>query len=525
MNRLHTAARRPIALACALASHVSLVSLVACGLADGPKPANAQPLALESPETVVREDFAGGAGPDWKVVAGSWSRRTNREGEFVFAQTAVDQDFPMALLSGPVLKDVEIEVRFRPLSGRVDASGGIVFRARDERNYYLVRANALEDNFRLYRIEDGRRRQIASTRIDAPALGEWHTLRVVAIGDRIQASLDDELLIDHRDTVFASGRVGLWTKADAVTDFDDLVVRTSSADGALDAVAIGAGAGTAATVGPDGVVRIGWSRSDVAVRVDGARLPPAAGLGSWAAFRPVAGGAMVMGDTVVFQDEITPALDAALAGGLEVTALHNHFVFDDPPVYFMHIGGHGEPEALAAGVKAMWDAVKVVRAAAPEPARSFPGDPPSAGALDAAALGEILGHEAVRQGSVVKLTIGREGSAHGVTIGGSMGLTTWAAFSGSDARASVGGDFIMTAAEVQPVLRALRAAGIHVVALHNHMLDDEPRFFFLHYWGKGAAADLARGVRTALDARQAASGAPAAAGTRAQRGAAAEADE
>lgn len=507
MNRFRVTSFRPSWLACAL------VWVLACGLADGPKPANAQPLVLQNPQTVVREDFTGtGSGSDWEIVDGTWSRRTGDEGESVFAQTAVDRDYPVALLPGPVLKDVDVEVRFRPLSGRVDASGGVVFRARDGRNYYLVRANSLEDNFRLYRITDGKRRQIASTRIDAPALGEWHTLGVVAIDDQIQAYLNGELLIDHRDAAYASGRVGLWTKADAVTDFNDLVVRTSSAHSALDAEAIGAAAGTAATTSSDGVVRIGWSRTDVAVQVDGATLPPAAGLGSWAAFRAAPGGAMVMGDTVVFQDEITPALDAALASGLEVTALHNHFVFDDPPVYFMHIGGHGEPEALAGGVKAMWDAVKAVRGDAPEPEKAFPGDPPRAGTLDAAALGEIVGHEAVRQGSVVKVTIAREGQAHGMTIGGSMGLTTWAAFSGSDTRASVDGDFIMTAGEVQPVLRALRGVGIHVVALHNHMLEDEPRFFFTHYWGKGPAADLARGVRAALDVQRAERGRSGAAG-------------
>lgn len=270
----------------------------------------------------------------------------------------------------------------------------------------------------------------------------------------------------------------------------------------LDAEAIEAAAGTPARATADGVVRIGWSRSDVEVSVDGARLDPAAGLGSWAGFKPSPDEALVMGDTVVFQDEITPALDAALAAGLEVTAIHNHFVFDDPPVYFMHIGGHGEPEVLAAGVKAVWDAVKAVRADRPEPAAAFPGSPPAAGPLDAKRIGEILGHEAARHGGVVKVTIPREGSAHGVRIGGSMGLTTWAAFAGSDARASVDGDFIMTAEEVQPVIRALRGAGIHVVALHNHMLEDEPRFFFLHYWGKGSAADLARGVAAALEAQR-----------------------
>lgn len=271
----------------------------------------------------------------------------------------------------------------------------------------------------------------------------------------------------------------------------------------LDAAAIGNAADTEARTLPDGVVRIGWSRTDVAVTVDGARLDPAAGLGSWAAFQPAPGGAMMMGDTMVFEDEITPALDAALASGLEISAIHNHFVFDRPRVFFMHIGGHGEPAAVAAGVKSVWDAIRAVRAGTPQPKENFPGEPPGAGALDANKLGASLGHEVERQGAVVKVTVPREGRAHGLAIAGSMGLTTWAAFSGSEARASVDGDFIMTAGEVQPVIRALRRAGVHVVALHNHMLDEEPRFFFLHYWGKGPATDLARAVRSALDAQAA----------------------
>jgi hypothetical protein len=282
---------------------------------------------------------------------------------------------------------------------------------------------------------------------------------------------------------------------------------TSACGASLDAAAIGDAAGTEARMGADGVVRVGWSRTDVAVVVDGVRLDPAAGLGSWAAFQAAGSGALMMGDTVVFEDEITPALDAALAAGLEVTALHNHFVFDRPPVFFMHIGGHGDAPALAAGVKSVWDAIRSVREQRSQPGAGFPGQPPTPGSLDAPALGAILGHEAVPQGAVVRVTIPRSGTAHGVSIGGSLGLTTWAAFSGSDARASVDGDFIMTAGEVQAVLRALRAADIHVVALHNHMLDDEPRFFFLHYWGKGPAADLARGVRAALDAQAAGPGA------------------
>ena len=504
-----TAAIRAIRRGALLLALAVLAAFGACGLRDAARPTGVEPLALPAGAAAVVDEGFSGPGPSWEVVDGTWTRRTDPGGNGVLVQTATDRDFPVALLPGPLLGDVDVQVRFRPLSGKVDASGGIVFRARDARSYYLVRANALEDNLRLYRIENGRRQQIASTRIDAPSLGAWHALRVVAVGDRIQGHLDGELLLDHRDAAYAAGRVGLWTKADAVTEFDDLVVRGTAAGigaggpAALDASAIGRAAGSEAGVGPDGVVRVGWSRTDVAVTVDGARLDPAAGLGSWAAFQGSDGGALVMGDTVVFEDEITPALDAAIASGLEITALHNHFVFDAPPVYFMHLGGHGAAESLAAGVKQVWDAIRAVRAEHPQPREGFPGDPPAPGPLAADALGAILGQEAKRQGDVVKVTIARKGRAHGVAVGGAMGLTTWAAFSGSDARASVDGDFIMTADEVQPVVRALRESGIHVVALHNHMLEDEPRFFFLHYWGKGTAEALARGLRAALDAQAA----------------------
>src|SRR6516165_7960609 len=136
----------------------------------------------------------------------------------------------------------------------------------------------------------------------------------------------------------------------------------------LDAAAIGAAAGSKATTTPDGVIRLGWARTDVAVTVDAMAFKPAAGLGSWAAFTPVKHGAMVMGDTVVFQDEVTPAMDAAFAGGLEVAALHNHFFFDEPKVYFMHIGGTGDPEKLTQAVKGVWDAIKKLRAEHPQPA-------------------------------------------------------------------------------------------------------------------------------------------------------------
>jgi hypothetical protein len=272
--------------------------------------------------------------------------------------------------------------------------------------------------------------------------------------------------------------------------------------GKLNADAIARAAGTKTTTTPDGVIRLGWSRTDVPVTVDGMPLKPFAGLGSWAAFTPAPAGAMVMGDTVVFQDEVSPAMDAAFAGGLEVTGLHNHFFFDEPKVYFMHIGGRGDPEKLAASVKRVWDAIKKVRANRPMPASRFDGRPPEAGTVSAAPLDQVFGHKAESQQGVVKVTIGREGSMHGVKVAGSMGLTTWAAFSGSDADAAVDGDFIMSAAEVQPVLRALRKAGIHIVALHNHMVGEQPAFYFTHFWGKGQPGELARGIRSALEAQK-----------------------
>ena len=281
------------------------------------------------------------------------------------------------------------------------------------------------------------------------------------------------------------------------------LVASARPDDRLDADTIASTSGAKVTTTPDGVVRIGWPRTDVPVKVDGQSMKPFAGLGSWAAFAKAPHGAMVMGDTVVFQDEVNPAIDAAFAAGLEVTGLHNHFFYDEPKVYFMHIGGQGEPEKLAAGVKSVWDAVKKVRAKEKAPADGFEGMGPEADVVEAGPIEEILGHKAQVQDGVVKVTIGREGTMHGVKVGGSMGLTTWAAFVGGSKHANVDGDFIMAADEVQPVLRALRKVDINIVALHNHMVGEQPAYYFVHYWGKGRAVDLARGLRSALDDQKA----------------------
>jgi len=287
--------------------------------------------------------------------------------------------------------------------------------------------------------------------------------------------------------------------AGALTCADSIAAAPAS----LDATAIGEASGATATATPDGVVKIGWPRTDVTVTVDGMTLPPAAGLGSWAAFAPMGAGAMVMGDTVVFEDEVDAAMDAAFAHGLSVTALHNHFFHDTPKVYFMHIGGEGQAESLAAGVKAVWGAIRAVRSTHPQPATSFGGATPKPGHVDAGAMSKIVGQPASDSQGVAKITIGRTGTMQGMAVGASMGLTTWAAFSGSDALAAMDGDFIMTAEEVQPVLHALREARVHIVALHSHMIGERPNFYFTHFWSIGKAQDLAHAFRAALDAQAA----------------------
>lgn len=263
--------------------------------------------------------------------------------------------------------------------------------------------------------------------------------------------------------------------------------------------------GVKPTTTTDGVVRVGWARKDVAVEVDGLKMRPFMGLGTWAAFQQNGKMSMVMGDTVCFEDEVNPAMDAALKNGLEVTALHNHFFFDQPKVYFMHIGGSGCPNDLAKGVRAVWDAVKEVRKANPQPVRKFAGEAPTYGKLTTERLAEIVGTKGTREDDVFKITIGRTAEMGGVKFSGSMGLTTWMAFAGTDEAAVVGGDFAMTANEVQPVLKALRAANINIVALHGHMVGETPTMYFTHFWGKGKAENLARGLQQALKAQAEAS--------------------
>ena len=202
---------------------LSMVLLLAASSYEIGAAADVQRLAITSPERTSMKDDLGKENPKWKFVAGQWTRRSSG-GRQVLAQVAETQPWAVAILEDQKFDDVDATVRFRPISGKEDASGGVIVRAKDGRNYLLVRANALENNFRLYTIVNGKRSTIASARVTEPKLGEWHRIRVVAKGPKIQAYLDDSLLLDHDDKTFTGGWVGLWTKADSVTEFADLEV-------------------------------------------------------------------------------------------------------------------------------------------------------------------------------------------------------------------------------------------------------------------------------------------------------------
>jgi hypothetical protein len=252
----------------------------------------------------------------------------------------------------------------------------------------------------------------------------------------------------------------------------------------------------------EGVFKVTVPRSDVPISVDGWRMPPFMGLTSWAAFtKGKKAEAMVMGDLVLMQDEVNPVMSAALDAGLSVTALHNHFFYDEPKVYFMHIGGEGTTQKLAAGVKAALEKVKEVRAAAPELPKSF-GKPfaPEKNAITGAGIDAVLGSKGQAKDGMFKVTIGRKATMPcGCEVASEMGVNTWAGFAGTDQDALVDGDFVMLESELQPVLKSLRKDSINIVAIHNHMTMEEPRYLFLHYWGRGPAAELAKAVKNALD--------------------------
>ena len=256
----------------------------------------------------------------------------------------------------------------------------------------------------------------------------------------------------------------------------------------------------------ENVFKVSKPRTDVKIHVEDWQMPPFMGLTSWVAFTPDHDGqTMMMGDTVLFEDEVNPAMSAALDNGLDVTALHNHFFFDEPKVYFMHVGGMGDAATLAAGVKKVYDKIAELRAAQPNPQKTFMGGMiGSPSSISPQSLETILGKKGQSKDGMFKVVIGRSAAMHGVPVGAEMGINTWAAFAGTDDQAVVDGDFAMIESELQTVLKAMRKEGINIVAIHQHMINEQPRILFLHYWGSGKAVSLAQSLETVLKAQAAA---------------------
>jgi hypothetical protein len=250
----------------------------------------------------------------------------------------------------------------------------------------------------------------------------------------------------------------------------------------------------------DKVLKVNIPRNDLSVTVADVKTPTPFGFGGWVAMTKGTGGMdVMMGDLVLTQDEVNPVMSALLDNGIDVTAVHNHFFWEEPRIFYMHVHGHGTPADLARKVKPALDLIGK-GTSRPAAAPAAPGAAPTP-TIDSAKLAQIVGAQGEQSGAVYKITIGRNDlklTEMGAPINARMGLNTWAAFVGTNEKAAIAGDVAMLASEVQPVLKALRRNGIDVVAIHHHMTGTQPTIYFLHYWGTGPADRLATAFKAAV---------------------------
>lgn len=273
--------------------------------------------------------------------------------------------------------------------------------------------------------------------------------------------------------------------------------------------AIASGLGKQGTEMPGGVYRVGLPRTDLEVTLDGVAIKPALALGSWLAFKPMGNEVMVMGDLVLTQEEINPVLARLEQGGVEITALHNHLLRSSPATMYMHVHGHGEPSKLATTLREALNASKTPfgaetagispQAATQASTTASTGQSPD---LDTAAIDQTLGRKGKVNGGVYQVSVPRAEAVKdsGMEVPEAMGSAIAINFQPTGSgKAAATGDFVLTADEVNPVIKALQSNGIEVTAVHNHMLNDEPRLFFMHFWANDDTAKVAKGLRAALD--------------------------
>jgi len=276
-----------------------------------------------------------------------------------------------------------------------------------------------------------------------------------------------------------------------------LVVTTAAGAADIDWTKVDQAMGRKGAEQPDGVYKYSFPRSDLGVTVDGVPIKPALALGGWIAFQPSGSGAMFMGDLVLTDTEISPVMARLIAGDIEITAVHNHLFRTSVPVFYMHVGGHGDPAKLAEILHAA-----LAQSKTPMTPPSPPSGQPAPIDLNTASLDKALGYKGKVNGGVYQVSVPRAEtiSEGGMAVSAAMGTATGINFQPTGGgKAAITGDFVMVGSEVNPVLRTLRQHGIEVTALHSHMIEDSPHLFFMHFWANDEAQKLAQGVRAALD--------------------------